>query len=182
MSGRILAGSLLPEPKTSLKCSITSLVSGNKLRFSKKKFTFSNSLSREPLEAHHSPPLTMLPRHMHMGSASAKHAPQAPRVGAHDVILTGLDEESDSTNEEMPPLEPLEPLEGAAQLGEVWLCGHEKTDVIPSPRLSWRCSSGRRSWGMRSSAGRRRAERSPAGRASTWGWSTECRCPPMPAR
>ena len=28
-----------------------------------------------------------------------------------DVILTGLDEESDSTNEEMPPLEPLEPLE-----------------------------------------------------------------------
>ena len=65
-----------------------------------------------------------------------------------DVILTGLDEESDSTNEEMPPLEPLEPLEGAAQLGEVWLCGHEKTDVIPSPRLSWRCSSGRRSWGM----------------------------------
>ena len=37
------------------------------------------------------------------------------------MILTGLDEESDSTNEEMPPLEPLEPLEGAAQLGEVWL-------------------------------------------------------------
>ena len=103
------------------------------------------------------------------GESFRKHAPQAPRVGAHDVILTGLDEESDSTNEEMPPLEPLEPLEGAAQLGEVWLCGHEKTDVIPSPRLSWRCSSGRRSWGMRSSAGRRRAERSPAGRASTWG-------------
>ena len=100
------------------------------------------------------------------GESFRKHAPQAPRVGAHDVILTGLDEESDSTNEEMPPLEPLE---GAAQLGEVWLCGHEKTDVIPSPRLSWRCSSGRRSWGMRSSAGRRRAERSPAGRASTWG-------------
>ena len=42
------------------------------------------------------------------------------------MILTGLDEESDSTNEEMPPLEPLEPLEGAAQLGEVWLCGHER--------------------------------------------------------
>ena len=41
----------------------------------------------------------------------------------HDVIVTGLDEESDSTNEEMPPLEPLE---GAAQLGEVWLCGHER--------------------------------------------------------
>ena len=101
-----------------------------------------------------------------MGRASAKHTPQAPRVGDHDVILTGLDEEGDSTDDEMPPLEPLE---GAAQLGEVWLCGHEKTDVIPSPRLSWRCSSGRRSWGMRSSAGRRRAERSPAGRASTWG-------------
>ena len=101
-----------------------------------------------------------------MGRASAEHAPQAPRVGAHDVLLTGLDEEGDSTNEEMPPLEPLE---GAAQLGEVWLCGHEKTDVIPSPRLSWRCSSGRRSWGMRSSAERRRAERSSAGRTSTWG-------------
>ena len=121
MSGRILAKSLLPEPKTSLKCSIAALVSGNKLRFSKKKFTFSNSLSRKPLEAHHSPPLTMLPRHM--GRASAKHAPQAPRVGAHDVILTSLDEEGDSTNKEMPSLEPLE---GAAQLGEVWLCGHER--------------------------------------------------------
>ena len=35
-----------------------------------------------------------------MGRASAKHAPQAPRVGAHNVILTGLDEEGDSTNEE----------------------------------------------------------------------------------
>ena len=34
---------------------------------------------------------SLLPRHM--GRASAKHAPQAPRVGAHDVILTGLDEE-----------------------------------------------------------------------------------------
>ena len=31
---------------------------------------------------------------------------------AHDVILTGLDEEGDSTNKEMPPLEPLE---GAAR-------------------------------------------------------------------
>ena len=31
MSGRILAKSLVPEPKTSLKCSITSLVSGTKL-------------------------------------------------------------------------------------------------------------------------------------------------------
>jgi len=38
-------------------------------------------------------------------------------------------------------------------------------------RTSFVCkgSSGRRSWGMRSSAGRRRAERSSAGRASTWG-------------
>jgi len=54
LSGRILAKSLLPEPKTSLKCSLAALVSGTKLRFSKKKFTFSNSLSRKPLEAHHS--------------------------------------------------------------------------------------------------------------------------------
>ena len=29
---------------------------------------------------------------------------RALRVGAHDVILTGLDEEGDRTNEEMPPL------------------------------------------------------------------------------
>ena len=163
MSGRILAKSLLPEPKTSLKCSITCLLLVTNQKFIGEKITFSNSLSREPLEAHHSPPLPAC------GESFRKHAPQAPRVGAHDVILTGLDEESDSTNEEMPPLEPLEPLEGAAQLGEVWLCGHEKTDVIPSPRLSWRCSSGRRSWGMRSSAERRRAERSSAGRTSTWG-------------
>ena len=119
MSGRILAKSLVPEPKTSLKCSITSLVSGTKLRFSKKKFTFPPPpLSFEEaclwkLITHHH----LLPRHM--GRASAKHAPQAPRVGAHDVILTGLDEEGDSTNKEMLPLEPLE---GAAQLGEVWLC------------------------------------------------------------
>ena len=34
LSGRILAGSLLPEPKTSLKCSLGALVSGNKLTFS----------------------------------------------------------------------------------------------------------------------------------------------------
>ena len=61
-----------------------------------------------------------------LGIGGEMNAPQAPRVGAHDVILTGLDEESDSTNEEMPPLEPLEPREGAAQLGEVWLCGHER--------------------------------------------------------
>ena len=52
-----------------------------------------------------------------MGRAFAKHAPQAPRVGAHD-LMTGLDEEGDSTDDEMPPLEPLE---GAAQLGVVWL-------------------------------------------------------------
>ena len=32
LSGRILAGLLVPEPKTSLKCSITSLVSGTNLR------------------------------------------------------------------------------------------------------------------------------------------------------
>ena len=58
--------------------SITCLVSGNKLRFSKKKFTFSNSLSREPLEAHHSPPLFAAA----YGESFRKHAPQAPRVGA----------------------------------------------------------------------------------------------------
>ena len=120
LSGRILAGLLVPEPKTSLKCSLGTLVSGTKLRFSKKNFNFP-SLSREPLEAHHSPQL--LPRHIAVWEELPKHAPQAPRVGAHDVILTGLDEEGDSTNKEMPPLEPLE---GAAQLGEVWLCGHER--------------------------------------------------------
>ena len=90
-----------------------------------KKIHFFPSLSREPLEAHHSPPL--LPRHM--GRASAKHAPQAPRVGAHDVILTGLDEEGDSTDDEMPPLEPLG---GAAQLGVVWLRGHGKDGCDPT--------------------------------------------------
>ena len=63
-----------------------------------------------------------------MGRASAKHAPQAPRVGAHDVILTGLDEEGDSTNEEMPPLEPLE---GAAQLHLIRAIRH-----IPLPRTT----------------------------------------------
>ena len=160
MSGRILAGSLLPEPKTSLKCSIAALVSGTKLRFSKKKFTFSPLFRGS---------LWKLITHHHCRGMWGE-LPQACAPGTKgrrdDVILTGLDEESDSTNEEMPPLEPLE---GAAQLGEVWLCGHEKTDVIPSPRLSWRCSSGRRSWGMRSSAERRRAERSSAGRTSTWG-------------
>ena len=120
MSGRILAKSLLPEPKTSLKCSITSLVSGNKLRFSKKNSLFPLSFE----EAFGSSSLTTIAAAC--GESFRKHAPQAPRVGVHDVILTGLDEESDSTNEEMPPLEPLEPLEGAAQLGEVWLCGHER--------------------------------------------------------
>jgi len=163
LSGRILAKSLLPEPKTSLKCSLGTLVSGNKLRFSKKKITFSPLFRGS---------LWKLITHHHCRGMWGE-LPQACAPGTKgrrdDVILTGLDEESDSTNEEMPPLEPLEPLEGAAQLGEVWLCGHEKTDVIPSPRLSWRCSSGRRSWGMRSSAERRRAERSSAGRTSTWG-------------
>ena len=74
------------------------------------------------MEAHHSPPLLF--------RGIWGELPQACAPGTKgrrdDVILTGLDEESDSTNEEMPPLEPLEPLEGAAQLGEVWLCGHER--------------------------------------------------------
>ena len=48
---------------------------------------------------------------------------------AHDVILTGLDEEGDSTDDEMPPLEPLE---GAAQLGVVWLRGHGKDGYDPT--------------------------------------------------
>ena len=47
---------------------------------------------------------------------------------AHDVILPGLDEEGDSTDDEMPPLEPLE---GAAQLGVVWLRGHGKDGCDP---------------------------------------------------
>ena len=80
------------------------------------------------MEAHHTPPLFAAA----YGESFRKHAPQAPRVGAHDVILTGLDEESDSTNEEMPPLEPLEPLEGAAQLGVVWLRGHGKDGCDPT--------------------------------------------------
>ena len=120
MSGRILAKSLVPEPKTSLKCSLGALVSGTKLRFSKKNSLFPLSFEG----AFGSSSLTTIAAAC--GESFRKHAPQAPRVGAHDVILTGLDEESDSTNEEMPPLEPLEPLEGAAQLGEVWLCGHER--------------------------------------------------------
>ena len=39
LSGRILAGLLVPEPKTSLKCSITSLVSGTNLRSLEQKIT-----------------------------------------------------------------------------------------------------------------------------------------------
>ena len=46
------------------------------------------------------------------------------------MILTGLDEEGDSTDDEMP-LPPLEPLEGAAQLGVVWLRGHGKGGCDP---------------------------------------------------
>ena len=65
-----------------------------------------------------------------MGRASAKHAPQAPRVGAHDVIPTSLDEEGDSTDDDMPPLEPLE---GAAQLSVVSLRGHGKDGCDPPP-------------------------------------------------
>ena len=120
MSGRILAKSLLPEPKTSLKCSLGALVSGTNSDFRKKIHFFQLSFEG----AFGSSSLTTIAAAC--GESFRKHAPQAPRVGAHDVILTGLDEESDSTNEEMPPLEPLEPLEGAAQLGEVWLCGHER--------------------------------------------------------
>ena len=121
MSGRILAKSLLPEPKTSLKCSLAALVLVTNQKFRGKKFTFSNSLSREPLGS--------LITHHHCRGMWGE-LPQACAPGTKgrrdDVILTGLDEESDSTNEEMPPLEPLEPLEGAAQLGEGWLCGHER--------------------------------------------------------
>ena len=123
LSGRILAQSLVPEPKTSLKCSITSLVSGTKLRFSKKKITFPPPpLSFE--EAFGSSSLTTID-HFCRGICGELLPSMRPRHqgSAHDVILTGLDEEGDSTNEEMPPLEPLE---GAAQLGEVWLCGHER--------------------------------------------------------
>ena len=120
LSGRILAKSLLPEPKSSLKCSITSLVLVTNQKFRGKKFTFSNSLRGS---------LWKLITHHHCRGMWGE-LPQACAPGTKgrrdDVILTGLDEESDSTNEEMPPLEPLEPLEGAAQLGEVWLCGHER--------------------------------------------------------
>jgi len=118
LSGRILAKSLLPEPKTSLKCSITCLVSGNKLRFSKKNSLFPLSFEG----AFGSSSLTTIAAAC--GESFRKHAPQAPRVGAHDVILTGLDEESDSTNEEMPPLEPLEPLTPREKIWELvggWL-------------------------------------------------------------
>ena len=50
------------------------------------------------------------------------------------MILTGLDEESDSTNEEMPPLKPLEPQEVAAQQGEVWLCDRLNAAALSCPR------------------------------------------------
>jgi len=40
LSGRILAGSLVPELKSGLKCSITSLVSGTNLRSTRKKMRF----------------------------------------------------------------------------------------------------------------------------------------------
>ena len=91
------------------------------------------SLSRKPLEAHHSPPLTIF------AAAYVESFCQACAPGTKgrrdDVILTGLDKESDSTNEEMPPLELLEPLEGAAQLGEVstWGCstGHRYLSSCP---------------------------------------------------
>ena len=96
--------------KTSLKCSLGALVSGTKLRFSKKKFTFSPpseppSLSR----AFGSSSLTTID-HFCRGICGELLPSMRPRHqgSAHDVILTGLDEEGDSTNEEMPPLEPLE--------------------------------------------------------------------------
>jgi len=98
------------------------LVSGNKLRFSKKKFTFSPLFrgSLWKLITHH---------HCCRGYGESFRQACAPRVGAHDVILTGLDEEGDSTDDEMPPLEPLE---GAAQLGVVWLRGHGKDGCDPT--------------------------------------------------
>ena len=119
MSGRILAKSLVPEPKTSFKMllDVTSFWYQTTQIF-EKKIHFFPSLSS----------LTTIAAAV-MGRASAKHAPQAPRVGAHDVILTGLDEEGDSTDDEMPPLEPLE---GAAQLGVVWLRGHGKDGCDPT--------------------------------------------------
>ena len=43
LRGRILAGSLLPEPKTSLKCSITSLLLVKNQNFRGKKMTFAHS-------------------------------------------------------------------------------------------------------------------------------------------
>ena len=46
-----------------------------------------------------------------------------------DVILTGLDEESDSTNEEMPPLEPLEGAVFASHFG----ISHPETSIIWVP-------------------------------------------------
>ena len=74
LSGRILAGSLVPEPKSSLKCSLGALVSGTNLRFSKKKFTFPplfrGSLWKQLITHHHccrgmwgELPRSMRPRH-----------------------------------------------------------------------------------------------------------------------
>ena len=76
LSGRILAGSLVPEPKSSLECSLGALVFWNQPQIFEKKIHFFPSLSREPLEAHHSPPL---PRHM--GRASASMRPRSAWSG-----------------------------------------------------------------------------------------------------
>ena len=109
-----------------------SVVSGNKLRSLEKKFTFSPLFRGSLWDSSLTTGVVVA---ADMGRATAKHAPQAPRVGAHDVILTGLDEEGDSTDDEMPPLEPLE---GAAQLGVVWLRGHGKDgcDTTTSAKLA----------------------------------------------
>ena len=72
LSGRILAGSLVPEPKTSLKCYITCLVSGTNLRFSKKKNHFFLLSFEEAFGSSSS--LTTIVAARHMGRASAKHA------------------------------------------------------------------------------------------------------------
>ena len=45
LSGRILAGLLVPEPKTSLKCSLGALVSGTNLRSLEQKITFRSLFS-----------------------------------------------------------------------------------------------------------------------------------------
>ena len=53
-SPRSVALPLGPEPKTSLKCSIAALVSGTKLRFSKKKITFPLSFEEPGRSQDHS--------------------------------------------------------------------------------------------------------------------------------